>query len=134
MKAAVIIFCLISMALTFSCGKSEQPDGKKKDINQGTKSVNIREELLFGKWINKESNSGFEIALGGKATSINQPKYEYETWRIEGSNLVLNFTTKSSDSYINGDEIYIIRELTADKLLVSPFGDPSSWKAFEKQK
>ncbi|MEZ4689843.1 MAG: lipocalin family protein [Ignavibacteria bacterium] len=64
----------------------------------------------------KESDSGFELSQGGVAVSLNNEKFEYNSWELIEDKLVLNSTIKKGKATEPYKEIYIIRELFKDSM------------------
>ena len=128
-----IIFLLAF--LFSSCGKDNKVDenesyqslSRSVDKNQFESAkfkVKVIPENLFGSWIKKESDSGFELSQGGVAVSLNNEKFEYNSWELIEDKLVLNSTIKKGKATEPYKEIYIIRELFKDSMEISPSNDP----------
>lgn len=126
------------LALIFSaCGndeKSASGDQKdKKEKNQANKDKEeINEAALIGKWMNKESNSGFDIQAGGKISSINMATLDYNSWKLEGNKLTLNSTSKGVSNPGTVDEVYTIKSLREKRLALAPSNDPKARLIYEK--
>lgn len=76
---------------------------------------------------------GFEIKMGGKASSVNMANLDYNYWKLDGHKLILNSTAKNVSNPATADEVFIIRELTPSKLIVSPNENQSTWWSYTKQ-
>ena len=132
-------FAIFLFAGIFSlqgCGKViksiSTKDSSTADVKKYTAPVKM--ENLWGKWVNDGDNMGFEIKMGGKAASINMATLDYNYWKLDGHKLILNFKSKGVSNPVTADQIFIIRELTQSKLIVSPEENPGTWWSYTKQK
>lgn len=135
MKRILLILIAIVLSLT-GCGKVIKNISSKdsSSVNVKKYSSPVKMENLWGRWVNDGDHMGFEIKMGGKASSINMPSLDYHYWKLEGHNLILNSTTKDATNPVSSDEVFIIRELTSTKLIVSPSEKPEIWWSYTKEK
>lgn len=126
-----------------SCGKDNKTDenesyqslSRSVDKNQFESAkfkVKVIPENLIGSWINEENNSGFELSAGNTAVSINNEKLEYNSWELIEDKMVLNSTIKTGKTSEAFKEIYIIRELFKNSMVISPSNDPEKRFTFLK--
>ncbi|HMQ68230.1 MAG TPA: lipocalin family protein [Ignavibacteria bacterium] len=132
-KYLSIIFLLVF--LSGSCGKdnkeneneSYQSLSRSVDKNQFESAkfkVKVSPENLTGQWVSSENNSGFGLSDGGIAVSINNPKSEYNSWELIENKLILNSTSGKNKNSEAFKEIYIIRDLYKESMVISPSNNP----------
>ena len=135
MKKLIMILFACAISVT-GCGKViksiSTKDSSTADVKKYTAPVKM--ENLWGKWVNVGDNMGFEIKMGGKAASINMATLDYNYWKLDGHKLILNSKSKGVSNPVTADQIFIIRELTQSKLIVSPEENPGTWWSYTKQK
>ena len=131
-----VIILLAGIFYFYGCGKVVKNLSSKDSATSNVKKYTapVKMENLWGKWVNDGDNMGFEIKMGGKAASINMPTLDYNYWKLDGHNLILNSTGKGVSNPVTSDEVFIIRELTNSKLIVSPSEKPGTWWSYTKQK
>ncbi|MDZ4712344.1 MAG: lipocalin family protein [bacterium] len=137
-------FILVSAILFLSCGKDDKPVVKdtkpnttttteKKTETPKTVDAAVNAELLVGSWITSEYKMGFDLMSGGKVKSINMATLDYNSWKIDGNKLILNSTSKGVSNPVTVDEVYIIRTVTADKIVLSRADDPTTNLTYTKK-
>lgn len=137
-------FIFLLVFLFSSCGKDNKGDenesyqslSRSVDKNQFESAkfkVKVIPENLIGSWINEENNSGFGLSAGNMAVSINNEKLEYNSWDLIEDKLVLNSIIKTGKSADAFKEIYIIRELFKNSMVISPSNDPEKRFTFLKK-
>ncbi|MEO8664424.1 MAG: lipocalin family protein [Ignavibacteria bacterium] len=134
-KTLCVIFALFIIS---GCNKNipdteKNTTAQKKSDSTGKVERPVNQENLFGKWINEKDNMGFEIKIGGKAASINMATLDYNYWKLEGHKLILNATSKGVSNPGTTNEIFLIRELSSTRLMVSPSDNPSVWWTYSKK-
>lgn len=131
----IILFILFLFAVSFhGCGKViKNISTKDSSANVKKYTAPVKMENLWGKWVNDGDQMGFEIKMGGKASSINMPALDYNYWKLDGHKLILNSTAKNVSNPVATDQIFIIRELTPSKLIVSPVENQGTWWTYTKQ-
>ncbi|HMS34882.1 MAG TPA: lipocalin family protein [Ignavibacteria bacterium] len=131
----IILFILFLFAVSFhGCGKViKNISTKDSSANVKKYTAPVKMENLWGKWVNDGDQMGFEIKMGGKAASINMPALDYNYWKLDGHKLILNSTAKNVSNPVATDQIFIIRELTPSKLIVSPVENQGTWWTYTKQ-
>lgn len=131
-----ILFVLLFAFLCLSCSKEDKaPDSipkseTKSEANQNSppavEETSLNTEALLGSWINDDFKMGFELKSGGRAASVNMETLDYNSWKLDGDKLILNSTSKGVSNPVTADEIFIIREFTPDKIIVSPSQNPET--------
>lgn len=131
----ILLFILFVYAISFiGCGKViKNISSKDSSSNVKKYTAPVKMENLWGKWVNDGDNMGFEIKMGGKAASINMPALDYNYWKLDGHKLIINSTAKNVSNPVTSDQIFIIRELTPSKLIVSPEENQGAWWSYTKQ-
>lgn len=131
----ILLFILFVYAISFiGCGKViKNISSKDSSSNVKKYTAPVKMENLWGKWVNDGDNMGFEIKMGGKAASINMPALDYNYWKLDGHKLILYSTAKNVSNPVTSDQIFIIRELTPTKLIVSPEENQGAWWSYTKQ-
>ena len=135
-----ILITVFLICIASGCNKNSSNTAADKDLPTEKKSDSIKkvdkpvnQENLFGRWVNSDDGMGFEIKIGGKAASINMANLDYNSWRLDGHRLILNSTSKGVSNPVTVDEVFLIRQLTHSKLMVSPSDNPSVWWTYTKQ-
>lgn len=95
----------------------------KNQFESAQFKVKVIPENLTGTWINIENNSGFELLAGGKAVSVNM-KVDYISWDLIENKLVIISSDKNKSGSETEKEIYIIKELFKDSMLITPSNKP----------
>ena len=131
----ILTVILFSAAVFFACGKNEKESAADNKANtKATEEIKvIKPESLFGSWVNKESEMGFKLMDGGKAASINMATLDYNSWQLIENKIVLNSTSKGVSNPVTSDEIYIVRDVTQSKMILSPSNNPSTKWTYEKK-
>jgi hypothetical protein len=141
MKKIAIIF--LAIFVFSSCGKEKQETNSttsstpetetKQNTTPPVEKTAINSYTLLGRWVSGEYNMGFELKSGGKAASINMATLDYNWWKLEGDKLILNSTSKGVSNPVTVDEVFIIRNIAPDKIIVSPSQNPDTkWTYIKK--
>ncbi len=135
-----VFFVLILLFIISACGKDQNETANSDTSNKTTKKnqanqkdVDINENSLLGKWVNKNDQMGFDIQSGGKVTSINMATLDYNSWKLDGNKLIFNSTSKGVSNPVTTDEIYIVRRVTDKKMVIAPENNPKDRRVYEKQ-
>jgi Lipocalin-like len=138
-----ILLITLTVFVISSCGKDTQEvksSGKTDSVSkQNSQPLQDKEsnfifdpDDLLGSWVNKDNKMGFEIKPGGKAASVNMATLDYNSWKLDGDKLILNSTSKGVSNPVTVDEVFIIRELTLNKIIVSPSENPATKWTYDK--
>ena len=78
---------------------------------------------IVGKWIQpvpgmQNVKQGFELAEGGKASSVNMATLSYERWQQQGSLLILSGRSIGSHQSLSFSDTLDIKNLTEDSLIL----------------
>ncbi len=78
---------------------------------------------IVGKWIQpvpgmQNVKQGFELAEGGKASSVNIATLSYERWQQQGSLLILSGRSIGSHQSLSFSDTLDIKSLTEDSLIL----------------
>ena len=138
MKLLLVIFTALTLT---ACSKNDKESGAvkeqasdKKTVSKTTEEKNvIQPESLLGSWVNKESEMGFTLADGGKASSINMATLDYNSWQLIENKIILNSTSKGVSNPVTTDEIYIVRNITPSAMILSPSNNPETKWTYNKK-
>ena len=84
-------------------------------------------DVLAGSWVQpipgmEEQIQGVSLVKGGKAESINMATLVYERWEHKGNQLILHGKSIGNGQTIVFDEIYVIKKLTREELVLQAEG------------
>ncbi|MEO8211032.1 MAG: lipocalin family protein [bacterium] len=137
-----ILLLIFTVFIFSSCDKGKQESSTQNTTKTETKQntpplvekTAITPNSVLGSWvINDDYKMGFELKSGGKAASINMATLDYNSWTLEGDKLTLNSTSKGVSNPGTANEVFTIREITQDKMVVSPLENPETKIVYNKR-
>ena len=128
-----------------SCGKKsdntdstlKQPVEQKKEVpvqkDPSETENKINPENILGVWIKSNDKMGFELYSDGRAVSVEMDSDQYNKWELIENKLMFNSTGKGVKNPVTTTEIYIIREIYPDSIIISPSNYPETkWTYIKK--
>lgn len=136
------LFLAVLILIVFFSGcdkKAETPDSTTDTKSELTKKETpptlkaVTPENILGSWINTEDTMGFELYADGRAASVNMATLDYVNWELIENKLMMVSKSKGVSNPVTTKEIYIIREIYPDSMIVSPSDNPDAkWTYIKK--
>lgn len=117
---------------TEAAGEQTTEEAADKDYGDREK-LEVSDKSLYGSWINSETEMGFTLGEGGSAESINMATLEYNGWKLDGDTLILASQSVGVENPVAVDEVYIIREVADDHIVLSPADNPDTKWTYKKK-
>jgi|GEM_PF-1810288 len=117
-KFAIIILALFFISASASCKHNKN----SSQINTLKKDFSSDKNLFIATWTNKIKNDdyqGFILYKDGSANSVNRANLLYKKWKVVDNKLILKYLKFKEDfSSSAGNEIFIIKKITSDSLIL----------------